>query len=231
MTSIFKRIQEAFGTTNSAEIARQLGFERQNVYRWRDGRGLPTTEALLKIHQCTEISLHWLLTGEGEKYVGKSGTFVPKKLALVESAVDTAPAPALMIPEIGQPTGQHRLKLVPLLGTISNQRIVEEKSSVLVPNSLVEDASVLLKIQGEDLREEGLQDGDILIARPVTEETEAEGKIVVAVHAGNTFIRHYTKTKKLGLLSPIEGTAPVIKAPTDGIEIKYVVTSITRSFK
>lgn len=175
------------------------------------------------------MSLHWLLTGEGEIYVGTSGTFVPKKLALAESAVDTAPAPAL-IPEIGQPTGQHRLKLVSLLGTISNQRIVEEKSSVLVPNSLVYDASVLLRIEGDDLAEEGLQDGDILIAKPIS-ETEAEGKIVVAVHAGKTFIRHYTKTKKLALLSPIEGTRPVIKAMAGSIEIKYVVTSITRSFK
>ncbi|HMV87638.1 MAG TPA: helix-turn-helix domain-containing protein [Blastocatellia bacterium] len=230
MTPLFQRLQEVFNTTNSAEIARQLGLERQTLYRWRDGRNIPSLENLYEITKCTNVSLHWLLTGEGEKYVAQSGTLVPKKLALLETAVDTAPAPAL-IPEIGQPTGQHRLKLVPLLGTVKNQRIVKEKSSVLVPNSLVDEASVLLRIEGEDLQEEGLQDGDILIAKPVTEETEAEGKIVVAIHAGKTFIRHYTKTKKLGLLSPIEGTRPVIKAIAGSIEIKYVVTSITRSFK
>ncbi|HEX9005424.1 MAG TPA: helix-turn-helix domain-containing protein [Blastocatellia bacterium] len=228
MTSLYKRIQEAFGTTNGAEIGRQLGFEKQNVYAWRDGRGMPTTETILKIYECTGISLHWLLTGEGEKFVKKSVTNVTKMLDSSLTLVDTAPAP-ILIPEHRQPTGQHQLKLVPLLGTISNQRIVKEESHVLVPNSLVDEASVLFRIEGDDLTEEGLHDGDILIASPATEDVE--GKIVYAIHAGNVFIRHYTTTSKLALLSPIEGNRPVIKASINSIEIKYVITSITRSFK
>lgn len=228
MTSLYKRIQEAFGTTNGAEIGRQLGFEKQNVYAWRDGRGMPTTETILKIYECTGISLHWLLTGEGEKFAKKSVTNVTKSLDSKLSLVDTAPAP-ILIPGTGYPTAQHQLKLVPLQGTITNQQIVQEESHVLVPAVLVDGDSVLFKIEGDDLTAEGLHNGDILIAKPAT--SDLEGKIVMAVFAGNVIIRHYTTTSKLALLSPIEGNRPVIKASINSVEVKYVITSITRSFK
>jgi SOS-response transcriptional repressor LexA len=134
-----------------------------------------------------------------------------------------------LITETGFPTSQHQLQLVPLRGTIADQLVVQEYSSVLVPSSFVGEGSVLFKIEGDDLAAEGLHDGDVLISQPAA--GDVEGKIVIAIHAGNVFIRHYSTTKRLGLLSPIEGQHPVIKAPFNSIEVKYMVTSITRSFE
>ncbi len=76
---------------------------------------------------------------------------------------------------------------------------------------------------------EGLHHGDVLIACPAV--GDVEGKIVIALLSGKVIIRHFSKTKKLALLSPIEGHQPVIKAQINSVEVKYVVTSITRSFQ
>lgn len=100
---------------------------------------------------------------------------------------------------------------------------------MLVPSILVESNSVLFKIEGDDLATEGLHDGDVLIACPAA--GDVEGKIVIALLSGKVIIRHYSTTKKLALLSPIEGQQPVIKAPIDSVQVKYVVTSFTRSFQ
>lgn len=229
VTPFYKRLLEIFETENTAEIARFLGLERQTLYRWRDGRNIPSFENLSQITKCTNVSLHWLLIGEGEKYVTRNVTNVPKKLAPAKSTVDTAPAPEPN-PDTGIPTAQHRLQSIPLRGTIQNQRIVQEDLRVLVPLSLVDEASVLFKIDGNDLAAEGLHHGDLLIARPA-ENGDGEGKIVIALLSGKIIIRHYSTTKKLALLSPIEGQQPVIKAPINNVEVQYVVTSITRSFQ
>lgn len=229
MTPFFKRLQEIFGTDNTAEIARQLGLERQTLYRWRDGRNIPSFENLAQITKCTNVSLHWLLIGEGEKFVSKNVTNVPKKLAPAKTPVDTARAPE-QNPDTGLPTAQHRLQSIPLHGTITGQQIVQEDACVLVPLSLVSTDSVLFKIDGDDLASEGLHDGDLLIARPAA-KGDGEGKIVIAQVLGKVIVRHYSATKKLALLSPIEGQRPVVKVPINSVEVKYVVTSITRSFQ
>jgi len=222
----FQRVCEALGTDNVQQIANKTGIKKQSVYLWQKG-GWPSLDNLGLIAESSSTSLHWLLTGKGEKYLGECGTTVAKKLAPGERLVDTAPAP-ILIPEIGLPTAPHQLQLAPLQGTISGQKIVGEESRVLVPGSLVDEASVLFRIEGDDLAAEGLHDGDILIARPAA--GDVEGKVVIALVASKVLVRHYTTTKKLALLSPIEGNRPVIKAPVNSVEVKYIVTSITRSF-
>lgn len=228
MTSIYQRIQEAFGTTNHSEIGRILGYEKQNIYKWRDGKSLPPTKTLLKIYEYTNCSLHWLLTGEGEMYPTRNVTTVPRKLAPGKTVRNTAPAPE-QNPETGIPTAEHKLQSIPLLGAITNQQIVQEDSRVLVPFSLVEKDSVLFRIEGDNLAAEGLYDGDLLIACPA--KGKHEGKIVIALLDGKIAVRHFSTTKTLALLSPVEGNRPVIKAPLKSVEVKYVVTSITRSFQ
>lgn len=89
MNPIYKRIQEVLGTTNAAEIGRKLGYGKHLVYKWRDGRGLPRIDTFLEIWKLTNSSLHWLLTGEGEKYVGRNVTTVTKSIASEAVPVDT----------------------------------------------------------------------------------------------------------------------------------------------
>jgi hypothetical protein len=70
--TVFNRILDTLGAKNAAEAARTLGLSKQSVYDWR--KSVPGLENLLKIAQSGNASLHWLLTGEGERYIMPSVT-------------------------------------------------------------------------------------------------------------------------------------------------------------
>lgn len=89
------------------------------------------------------------------------------------------------------------------------------------------DNSLLLQIDGHDLKSEGLHDGDLLIVENANGDSDQ--KIVVAIVPGEkVIIRHYHRTGRIAHFAPIEGSAPVIRFPARDVEIRYIVTSITR---
>lgn len=53
---------------SGAEIARKCGVSESVVRKWRDGVSSPKLEHLLDLAQGLGVNLHWLATGEGEKY-------------------------------------------------------------------------------------------------------------------------------------------------------------------
>jgi hypothetical protein len=61
-----KRLIEACETDEPAEIKRKVGLSYQGAKNYLSGR-LPRAEELLKISNSTNVSIHWLLTGEGPK--------------------------------------------------------------------------------------------------------------------------------------------------------------------
>jgi transcriptional regulator with XRE-family HTH domain len=65
---LWERIKLSFQTENAAEIARKLGIERQSVYKWRDGKNLPSLETFERMSQLTGRSQGWLITGLGAPY-------------------------------------------------------------------------------------------------------------------------------------------------------------------
>jgi len=62
------RLSEAFGFANMAEIARRIGVPHATIRNYFQGR-LPAPEVLIKIANETNVSLNWLLTGDGQMYV------------------------------------------------------------------------------------------------------------------------------------------------------------------
>lgn len=65
------RFAEACGTSEPARIQRLLEISNQSARNYLEGR-LPEARVLITIAQRTPYSIHWLLTGEGEKLVGTS---------------------------------------------------------------------------------------------------------------------------------------------------------------
>ena len=61
-----ERLMEACGTREVAEIARLIGVEYQTAKNYIRGR-LPAAEVLIAISRSTNVSIHWLLTGEGAR--------------------------------------------------------------------------------------------------------------------------------------------------------------------
>jgi DNA-binding phage protein len=83
---LFNRILEACQVKNANQAAVKLGLNRKSVYQWRDG-GLPEIDTLLEISRQTKHSIHWLLTGKGERLVGDSESDTPENLMAQISAM------------------------------------------------------------------------------------------------------------------------------------------------
>ena len=66
------RFIEFCGTSQAAEIKRLFGISYQAAKNYLDGVRLPETNVLIIISRKTDYSIHWLLTGEGEKLVKNS---------------------------------------------------------------------------------------------------------------------------------------------------------------
>ena len=67
------RLAEACGTSEPARIQRLLNISYQAAKNYLNGR-LPDTRVLLTIAERTPYSIHWLLTGEGEKFSLPAGS-------------------------------------------------------------------------------------------------------------------------------------------------------------
>jgi transcriptional regulator with XRE-family HTH domain len=73
----FDRVCDAMGLIRrygiNAEIARKLDISKTAVGYWAEGKvpGADALKNLLKISESSGASLHWLLTGEGPKFVNK----------------------------------------------------------------------------------------------------------------------------------------------------------------
>ena len=65
------RFREVCDSSQPAEIARSLNISYQAAKNYLNGR-LPDPTVLLAIAEKTRYSVHWLLTGEGEKFVETS---------------------------------------------------------------------------------------------------------------------------------------------------------------
>jgi hypothetical protein len=72
------RFAEVCGTSEPAKIQRLLKISYQAAKNYLDGR-VPDTKVLMLIAEHTPYSIHWLLTGKGEKIVGErhEDTLIP----------------------------------------------------------------------------------------------------------------------------------------------------------
>lgn len=63
------RLQDAFDSANDSAIARQIGTTQATVREYTGGRRLPIPEILLHISRRKGVSIDWLLTGRGTKWL------------------------------------------------------------------------------------------------------------------------------------------------------------------
>jgi hypothetical protein len=92
-----KRFIETCGTFRPKEIAELLNISNTAAKNYLQGR-LPEPKILITISQKTPYSIHWLLTGEGDKFASQS---VRTELNLMLDNL-TAIAPADFLLEFGK---------------------------------------------------------------------------------------------------------------------------------
>lgn len=68
--AIIRRFIEVCGSDEPAHIKQLLNISYQAARNYLKDKRVPKTEILLAVAENTPYSIHWLLTGEGNKYVG-----------------------------------------------------------------------------------------------------------------------------------------------------------------
>lgn len=77
MSQFGERLREAFRGAKNVQIARALGVSEAAVRNYIEGR-IPAAEMLALISEGTLCSIHWLITGEGAKFLAPTS---PEDLA------------------------------------------------------------------------------------------------------------------------------------------------------
>jgi len=80
---------ERCGPRGRAEFARMVGLNPSTYHYYEKGR-IPPVPVLVRLSRCTGVSLQWLLTGDGPKYVAPTGDDQP------------APVPPELARQIGE---------------------------------------------------------------------------------------------------------------------------------
>lgn len=65
---IGRRILEIFGYQKISNIVFRLKSTKREIEQVIDNGEMPSVELLLAIHEITGASLHWILTGKGDKF-------------------------------------------------------------------------------------------------------------------------------------------------------------------
>lgn len=63
-----KRLKEVFGNATNQQIADKIGVTAPAVQNYVNGR-VPDADKLFTISAVTNCNLHWLITGQGAKYL------------------------------------------------------------------------------------------------------------------------------------------------------------------
>ncbi len=135
-----RRLIEVCGTSRPKEIAALLDISYSAAKNYLSGR-LPDAKILLVISEQTNFSIHWLLTGKGEKFIDEE---LNENLSLLVNNLTEIADPDFLV-ELGKflnlynlkkrytPTDPPKtVKLTP--DKIREEKVWEEKSSDLPSN-------------------------------------------------------------------------------------------------
>lgn len=87
MLDIGRRLQEAFETDSLTIISEGLGTTPTTVKQYLIGNRFPAPEMLIQFNRSTGISIHWLMTGKGPKFINLRPEYSAEEEAkLIESA-------------------------------------------------------------------------------------------------------------------------------------------------
>ncbi len=73
ISDFIKRFVEVCGSSQPVEVARLLNISYQAAKNYLNGR-MPDSNVLVIISERTPYSIHWLLTGQGKKFVESAQT-------------------------------------------------------------------------------------------------------------------------------------------------------------
>jgi len=139
----------------------------------------------------------------------------PTRLDPAPETVDPRLEPMTELPLLGRVSAGHPLEAI------------EDPEPVQVPQRLARRAAFALRVQGDSMRDEQIEDGDlVLIAQRTTAD---DGETVVALIDDDlaTLKRLYRTSEGLRL-QPANPDYPSIDRPVGGVQVIGVVTAVLR---
>ncbi len=131
-----------------------------------------------------------------------------------------------------QPIDPHTepMAALPLMGRVSAGQpleAIEDPDWVQVPARLAERAQFALRVRGDSMTDDGIEDGDLILIAP--QASARDGEIVVALIDGEaaTLKRLYREAHHLRLQPANPAMAPLRLAP-EAVELIGVVTAVLR---
>jgi repressor LexA len=133
-------------------------------------------------------------------------------------------------PEIEHPDDDLRL---PLLGAIAAGSPIEsiaDPEPISVPRDFLRGGEhYVLRVRGDSMVEEGIQDGDFVIVHST--ETATDGDVVVALlHDEVTLKRLYPEQGGMLRLQPSNSTMPPMIVNADQVKVQGVVVGLLRRY-
>jgi repressor LexA len=121
---------------------------------------------------------------------------------------------------------------IPLLGTIAAGRPIEP---VETPEEIEVPASMLgtgeryaLRVQGDSMIEDGIQDGDVVVVRRA--ERADTGETVVAIVDGEATLKRFHPARGQVELRPANAALEPIRVRADRVEIRGVLVGLFRRY-
>jgi len=68
---IGSRIKAIRGALSQKDFAVKIGAGQKSIHSWEAGHAAPGARSLEAIHRVFGVDIHWLLTGEGDRYIKK----------------------------------------------------------------------------------------------------------------------------------------------------------------
>lgn len=173
------------------------------------------------------------MLARAEGLLGKSGIVVGGDLGL---AFPTMPVrhldrPASVSPDMLREAGGPEWLEVKLSGELRQGEPIDESKTdtVQLPHSLMEEGEIVFRARGENLRDQGIDDGDLLIVELRPRGRASNGEIVVGRIGRNVFVgRWWQKHGQRALMS--NGLAEVTTGRSArSLKVVAVVNQIVRS--
>ncbi|HEX6158797.1 MAG TPA: helix-turn-helix domain-containing protein [Thermoanaerobaculia bacterium] len=172
------------------------------------------------------------MLARAEGLLGKTGSVVGAELAVAFPTMpvrhlDRAPGvSADMIRDAGGPDWLE----VKLAGELRQGEPLDESKDEIVslPQSLMEEGEIVFRVRGDGLRDQGMNDGDLLIVEPRPRGRASNGEIVIGRIGKNIFIgRWWQKHGQRALMS--NGLAEVtVGRSARSLKVVAVVNQIVR---
>lgn len=213
---LFERIADVLGVKTAPEIANKLGLSKQSVYLWRDGNW-PSIETLGVIAELSNASLHWLLTGEGEKFVKQAKT----------SSVHSKPIPPFI--QASPATGFEPIptKIYELTASAVRLEKPIDDGTAMLRLALLRNRTtaevVSFEIASDDFITDGYRPGRHLVCVPCSLEEAQDGDEVIVEWKGRYYIRLYREHPGAVCLEHLLGLSPPIYAVPKDVKLLYRV--------